>query len=73
MFLSELKDGQSGVISSLKADAAFSRRLEEMGFCSGEAVLCICRSAFGSPILYSVKDSMVALRKNDASLVEVVL
>lgn len=69
MFLSELKDGQSGVISSINADAAFSRRLAEMGFTDGETVRCICRSAFNSPILYGVKGSSVALRKSDAKRV----
>ena len=69
MFLSELKDGQSGVISSIHADSAFSRRLGEMGFTSGERVQCLCRSAFGSPILYAVKGSTIALRRRDAERV----
>ena len=69
MFLSELKDGQSGVISSINADSAFSRRLGEMGFTAGERVQCLCRSAFGSPILYAVKGSTIALRRRDAERV----
>ncbi|MBQ9517565.1 MAG: ferrous iron transport protein A [Eubacterium sp.] len=73
MFLSELKDAQSGVISSINADAAFTRRLGEMGFTAGERVECICRSAFGSPILYFAKGSAVALRKRDASRVAVTI
>lgn len=73
MFLSELKDGQSGVISSLNFDAAFSRRLSDMGFCRGESVRRICASSFGSPILFAAKGGTVALRKGDAEHIEVSL
>ena len=44
-----------------------------MGFTAGERVECICRSAFGSPILYFAKGSAVALRKRDASRVAVTI
>ena len=73
MFLSELADGQSGVISSLNFNADFARRLSDMGFCEGERVMRLCSGAFGSPILFLAKDSAVALRKSDAERVEVTL
>ena len=73
MFLSELADGQSGVISSLNFQADFARRLSDMGFCNGERVKRICAGAFGSPILFLAKDSAVALRKCDAESIEVTL
>ncbi|MBE6816199.1 MAG: ferrous iron transport protein A [Ruminococcaceae bacterium] len=73
MFLSELRDNQSGVISSLNFDADFARRLSDMGFCNGEKVQKTCTAAFGSPMLYSAKDSEVALRRCDASRIEVTL
>ena len=71
MFLSELRDNQSGVISSLNFDAAFARRLSDMGFCRGERVTRVRAAVFGSPILYEAKGSTVALRKCDASRIEV--
>ncbi|MBR3149828.1 MAG: ferrous iron transport protein A [Eubacterium sp.] len=71
--MSELKDGQSGVISSLNFDADFARRLAEMGFCKGKRVKRICACAFGSPILFEAMDGWIALRKYDAQRIEVVV
>ncbi|MBQ7203058.1 MAG: ferrous iron transport protein A [Eubacterium sp.] len=73
MFLSELKDAQSGVISSINFSCGYARRLMDMGFCHGERVRCVCRSVFTSPILYYVKGSNIALRKCDADKIEVTL
>ncbi len=71
MVLSELKDGQFGVISSVKHDAAFERRLMDMGFCPGERVLRLGSGLGGGLLLFRVKGSMVALRKEDARGIEV--
>ncbi len=73
MLLSELKDFQSGVISSLNFDVGFSRRLGEMGFSRGSRVKRICASPFGSPILFEALDGNVAVRKCDAERIEVTL
>lgn len=71
MFLSNMKEGQSGVISSLDFDTEFKTRLNDMGFCIGENVVCIKRAMLSSPILYSVKGSNIALRSVDAKRIGV--
>jgi Fe2+ transport system protein FeoA len=73
MLLSELKEKQSAVITSADCGGAFGIRLSDMGFREGERVLCVKRGLLSSPILYSVNGSFVAIRKKDASKIEVVL
>lgn len=73
MFLSDMKEGQVGVISAVNFDNAFKIRLNDMGFCDGEPVKCVKRSVMTSPILYIVKGAGIALRKSDAEHIEVVL
>lgn len=71
MFLSDMRESQTGVISSLDFDREFRIRLNDMGFCKGENVVCIKRAMLSSPILYNVKGSNIALRKVDAKRIGV--
>ena len=71
MVLCELAEGRKGCISSVNVEGGFAKRLRDMGFCEGEEVVCIRRAAFSSPILFSVKNSRIALRKDDAKMIEV--
>ena len=73
MLLSELKENQSAVIASAEFEGTFGARLCDMGFRMGERVLCVKRGLFPSPILYFVNGSYIALRKNDAEKIGVVL
>jgi len=73
MLLSELKENQSAVISFCNCETDFGRRLCDMGFRSGERVVCVKRGLFKSPIIYLVCGSLTALRKADADKIEVVL
>ncbi len=72
MFLYDLKEGQKAKISALSAGAEFAARLRDMGFCEGEEILCVKKSAFKSPVLYRVKGSLFSLRKCDALKIGVV-
>lgn len=71
MMLSDLKEMQWATISGLPDDYIFSLRLCEMGLCQGQRVQCVTRSPFSSPILYCVKNSLLALRLADARNIEV--
>lgn len=73
MLLSELQNNQSAVITGFMGSGRFFVRLCEMGFSKGERVVCVCRSVFGSPILFSVMGSNIAVRKSDAEKIEVSL
>lgn len=71
MFLSDIKEGKTAVISGLHFNSEFKVRLRDMGFCEGEKVSCIKKALLHSPILYRVKDSSIALRRVDAGRIEV--
>lgn len=66
--LNELREGESGTISAVMP-SNISERLKELGFTVGTAVECRCRSFSGDPSAYSVKGTVIALRKNDAESV----
>lgn len=66
--LNDLKEGEKGVISAVMP-SDISERLKELGFTAGTEVECRCRSFSGDPSAYSVKGTVIALRKNDAESV----
>lgn len=68
--LSELVQGQSGIISKVRGRGAFRRRIMEMGFVSGKEVTVIKRAPLQDPIEYSIMGYAVSLRESEASLIE---
>lgn len=72
MLLSELKEGQVGVIVSVKGYGAFKRRLSEMGFIRGKEVEVIRHAPLKDPIEYRIMNYDVSLRLSEASLVEII-
>ena len=73
MMLSDLKEMQWATIIRLPDDYMFSLRLCEMGLCQGQKIQCVTRSPFSSPVLYCVKDRLLALRRADAKRIEVTI
>ena len=72
MYLSELKNGQEGIIVKVKGHGAFRRRILEMGFIKGKKVTVIKNAPLRDPIEYQILDYQVSLRRSEASLIEVV-
>lgn len=72
MLLDELKENQTGYIASLNIEGSFAKRLRDMGFCEGEEIKCIRRSALNSPVLYEIKGSRIALRRDINRKIEVI-
>ena len=73
MFLSDMKENQRAKVVKNSICGGFGTRLRDLGFYEGEEVLCVKRAVFSSPILYRVKGSLVALRKEDAQKIEAAL
>ena len=48
-----------------------SLRLEDLGFLVGTRVLVERRAALGDPTIYELRGTRIAIRKSDASLLEV--
>ncbi|MDR1331822.1 MAG: ferrous iron transport protein B [Tannerella sp.] len=72
MKLSELKTGDSGLIVKVMGRGAFRRKITEMGFIRGKEVRVIQNAPLKDPIQYHIMGYDVSLRRNDASLIEVI-
>ncbi len=72
MILSELTNGQSGVITKVKGRGAFRKRIIEMGFIKGKKVQVVKNAPLKDPIQYSIMGYEVSLRRNEARLIEVI-
>ncbi|HAJ98482.1 MAG TPA: ferrous iron transport protein B [Bacteroidales bacterium] len=72
MLLSDLKEGEKGIILKVKGRGAFRKRILEMGFVPGKEVDVIKKAPLRDPIEYSILGYNVTLRTNEAQLIEVV-
>jgi len=69
--LSDLSQGQKGIISKVRGRGAFRRRIMEMGFVSGKEVTVVKRAPLQDPIEYSILGYQVSLRESEANLIEI--
>jgi ferrous iron transport protein B len=72
MTLNDLHNGDSATISRIRGRGAFRKRLTEMGFIRGKQITVLKSAPLKDPVEYRILDSNVSLRRNEASLVEVV-
>lgn len=68
-----LQPGQSGVISRVNGSGALRRRFIEMGIVKGETIILERVAPLGDPFAYLIKGYRLALRKEEASQIEVML
>ena len=73
MKLSELKPGQTGVITKILGHGAFRKRVMEMGFVRGREVCVVLNAPLQDPVKYALMGYEVSLRRAEAALVEVQL
>ncbi len=73
MRLSDLKPGQTGVITKIFGHGAFRKRVMEMGFVRGREVSVILNAPLQDPVKYALMGYEVSLRRAEANLVEVEL
>ena len=71
MRLSELKPGDSAVITKILGHGAFRKRVMEMGFVKGREIKVMLQAPLSDPIKYRILDYEVSLRRAEASLLEV--
>lgn len=72
MRLSELKPGQSGVITKILGHGAFRKRVMEMGFVKAREIKVLLQAPLADPIKYRIMDYEVSLRRAEAALIEIV-
>jgi len=72
MNLSDLHEGDKGIILKVRGRGAFRKRILEMGFVVGKEIAVIKRAPLKDPIEYSIMGYNVSLRESEAQLIEVV-
>jgi ferrous iron transport protein B len=70
--LSDLRQGELGIIVKIRGRGAFRKRITEMGFIKGKEVLVIKSAPFQDPIEYKIMGYNVSLRRSESMLIEVI-
>lgn len=72
MRLSELNTGEKGIIIKVLGHGGFRRRIIEMGFIKGKTVEVLLNAPLKDPIKYKIMGYEISLRRQEASMIEVV-
>lgn len=68
-----LNPGQKAVITRVGGTSALRRRFVEMGIVKGETIEIERNAPLGDPVEYFIKGYHLALRREEAALIEVLL
>jgi Fe2+ transport system protein FeoA len=68
-----LQPGQQATITYIKGERTLRRRFAEMGIIKGETILIERNAPLGDPVEYFIKGYHLALRKEEAAQIEVLL
>jgi Fe2+ transport system protein FeoA len=68
-----LRPGQKAIISRINGASALRRRFIEMGIVKGETILIERHAPLGDPIEYFVKGYHLALRREEAAQIDVIV
>jgi DtxR family Mn-dependent transcriptional regulator len=73
--LSELIPGETALVKSISDDCQGieRQRLMDLGFVPGSTIEVAIESAFRDPTAYRVKGGLIALRRNQASKIQISL
>lgn len=67
--LYEAKTGSSIQLTKLEVTGVMRRRLLDLGFVPGNTIDVLQRSPLGDPIAFRVNNTIIALRKEESSLI----
>ncbi len=68
-----LQPGQRATIARINGASALRRRFIEMGIVKGETILIERNAPLGDPVEYFIKGYHLALRKEEAANIDVIL
>ena len=69
--LCNLRPGEGGTVRQLNAVGSMRRRLLDLGFMPGAAVVCVGVSPGGDPVAYGIRGAVIALRRADSATIEI--
>lgn len=67
----ELKSGEKGMIDFIDESHPSARRILEVGFTPGQEIQLISKSVFSDPIAYSIRGTLIAIRKSEAECIKI--
>lgn len=70
--LADLGEGEKGTVVLLRLPPEQHRTLSRLGLIPGTEVLCLRRLPLGDPAVYRWRGTSIALRRRDASRIEVI-
>ena len=73
MTLRELNLGAKARITGIRSVSAERRRMFDLGIIPGTLIETVLHSPLGDPTAYLVRESLVALRREQAELIEITL
>jgi ferrous iron transport protein A len=71
IMMREMKDRQTGIIRSIKADGEMGQRLRDMGLVPGTEITVQGRAPLYDPVALRVMGFTLTLRNNEADHIEV--
>ena len=71
MTLNHLGVGQIATVTGVHSRNAERRRMFDLGILPGTIVETMMRSPLGDPVAYRIRDAVVALRHEQAEMIEV--
>lgn len=66
-----LREGEAAQIVSLQMEGTLRRRLLDFGMIEGTKIRCLRKSPAGSPVIYAVRGTRLALRTHDSAQIAV--
>ena len=70
MNLNELPLNTVGIVNSLNCKGNIRRRLLDLGLVKGTKIIPVFKSPSGDPIAYEIRNTLIALRKEDSELID---
>jgi ferrous iron transport protein A len=71
--LNELPKNKKAVVKNITAHSTLGSRLLELGIIPDSKIEIVSKMFFGGSIVVAIRQSMIALRKDDAAQIEVEL
>lgn len=69
--LNQLHLNTMGTVQKLNGSGALKRRMLDLGIVKGTQIKPVLQSPLGDPTAYEIRDTLIALREEDANLIEV--
>lgn len=69
MTLYELPLNKIGIVDNLNCNGNIRRRLLDLGLVKGTKIIPVLKSPSGDPTAFEIRKTLIALRKEDSSLI----